>query len=100
MLNRQNSLGAMRAWLQQAALWVPAAADLCTPKVHALHWRVTGARGWAGQSCRGKWVTASDVDVGAVKSCWSLTVSVTDNNHRELWSLISAAAWLRQNGAP
>lgn len=37
---------------------------------------------------------------GAVESCWSLTGPVTDNNHRELWSLISAAVWLRQNGAP
>ncbi|GLD47208.1 uncharacterized protein AKAME5_000143000 [Lates japonicus] len=57
MLNRQNSLRAVEglaAWLRQAVLWVPAAANLCTsipPQVHAAHWCVRGARG--GLSDRG-----------------------------------------------
>lgn len=35
---------------------------------------------------------------GAVESCWSLTGPVTDNNHRELWSLISTETKWRPIG--
>lgn len=81
--------------------WQPTSATPSIPSQgHVGHWRVRGARGWGGQSHWGKWVTAVDLHGEAVESCCSLTIPVTDNNLRELWSLISTTLWLRQNAAP
>lgn len=91
MLNRQNSLGAVEGRLQTSLQWEP----VCMQSAGVSQ----GARVWADQSHGGKWLTASDEDGGAVGSRWSLTAPVTANGHRELWSLISAAVWPRQNGA-
>lgn len=100
-------------WLQLAGVQVPAEANLCTPpppprprptpnpsQVWMAHWCVTGARRWVSQSHRGKWVgNRVWCTWVAVWSCCCLTAPVTDNNHRELWSLIITTVWRRQNGA-
>ena len=57
MLNRQNSLRAVEglaAWLRQAELWVPAAANLCNPppSLHKFIQRTGVSEGQEGESAR------------------------------------------------
>ncbi|CAB1431155.1 unnamed protein product [Pleuronectes platessa] len=67
MLNRQNSLRAVEgltAWLRQAVLWVPAAANLCNPppSLHKFIQRTGVSEGQEGfsilpkETSAGRWV--------------------------------------------
>lgn len=109
MLNRQNSPGAVEGLAAAAgtlatrsslnlcnSLPPPTPASSLSPVTEGVHmsegqeYEAAGATGASGSVVWG----------GAIKSWRSLTEAVTDHNHRELWSLISATAGLRQNGDP